>query len=366
MGIFLYVVLPGTQRSFHLYSMKSKRAVKFSVTAIHVHYKHFSYVKVANRAYANTAFPTQDHSSNFPYFDTCGNPVNMLRTVAIKDRKPCKQQQKSWHTYTHTLNTVQRNKLDCHSGHCTSSHCHSRRDIKFRAELGLSDNHRPLLSHGSLVSTSWPPRTQGNFPHLRAIFPSIFCSHLNFPQTTSLPCSCVPLQLRVQTIPAVNWTSWTRFDYLYRSLGSVSVLDLHSSFFFTGPVIFLKMFLSNTAKIFVSFTSRFQVSAAHLITGRATIRCILSLMFRDCIVHFKMGHQASQQRLSTNNPSLISIFVPSSYVSTAPIHFNILSLSMRLLESLFVSYSTISFLKGMRSSIWLVGWLTSGRAYTHR
>jgi hypothetical protein len=68
MGIFLFVVLSDIQRSFHLYGMKSKRTVKFSVTAKHVHYKYFSYVKAANRAYANTAFPTQDHSSNFPNF----------------------------------------------------------------------------------------------------------------------------------------------------------------------------------------------------------------------------------------------------------------------------------------------------------
>jgi len=79
MGIFLFVVLSDTQRSFHLYSMKSKRAVQFSVTAIHVHYKYFSYVKVANRPYANTAFPTQDHSSNLPYFDTpMRKPCNSL------------------------------------------------------------------------------------------------------------------------------------------------------------------------------------------------------------------------------------------------------------------------------------------------
>jgi hypothetical protein len=67
MGIFLSVVLSDTRRSFHLYSMESKSTVKFSVTAIHVHYKYLSHVKAANRANANTTFPTQDHSSNFPY-----------------------------------------------------------------------------------------------------------------------------------------------------------------------------------------------------------------------------------------------------------------------------------------------------------
>jgi hypothetical protein len=53
------------------------------------------------------------------------------------------------------------------------------------------------------------------------------------------------------------------------------------------------------------------------------------LVFRDCILHFKMGHQASQQRLSTYNRSLVSMFVSSSYVSKAPINFNILSLPKR-------------------------------------
>jgi len=109
MGIFLFVVSSETQRSFHFYSTKSKRTVKFSVTAIHVHYKYFSYVKAANRAYANTAFPTQDHSSNFPYVDPpMRKPCNYVahsgnrRQKAMQATTEKKNARARTHTHTHT------------------------------------------------------------------------------------------------------------------------------------------------------------------------------------------------------------------------------------------------------------------------
>jgi hypothetical protein len=136
----------------------------------------------------------------------------------------------------------------------------------------------------------------------------------------------------------------------------VLVLDLHSSFFFTGPVIFLRIFLSNTANIFVSFAPRLQVSAAHQITGRTRVRCILSLVFRDCVLNFKMGHQASQQRLPTYNHSPVSMFVSSYiYVSKAPISFKILSLSMWL-PRISIYFDFYHLLSKRDAFTYLVGW----------
>jgi len=69
-----------------------------------------------------------------------------------------------------------------------------------------------------------------------------------------------------------------------------------------------------------------------------------------------MGHQASQQRLSTYNSSLISMFVSSSYVSKAPININILSLSKRL-PWINIYFVFCHLLSQRDVSTYLVGWL---------
>ena len=247
-----------------------------------------------------------------------GNPVTMLRTVAIEDRKPCKKKtthntRARAHTHTHTRQSnVINSTVILATVHCLTA----TRAVTLSSVLNLVS---PTITDHSCLTEAFSLHLLTS-TYLRSF--STSSSHFSkyFLQPPEFPTNNIFTMLMCSHSRYVSKPSEPSTEFPGQGL---------IIYFFRGSVIFLKIFLSNTAKIFISFTSRLQVSAARLITGRTTIRYILSLVFRDCILHFKMGHQASQQRLSTYNRSLVSMFVSSSYVSKAPINFNILSLPKR-------------------------------------